>query len=51
MIRPARDDDLEQTFSGAFVHTTELRDAAQESGNVRNIAQLVRERRSERLIF
>jgi hypothetical protein len=51
MIRPAFDSDLGQPIGDPFTSATELRDAAQQPGNVRNIAQLLSERRRERLFI
>ena len=49
VIRPALDGGLEQPIGDAFARAAELRDAAQQPGNMRNLAQLVGERRCERL--
>lgn len=50
MPRAALNGDLEQPTGNAFARVTVLRDAAQLPGHVRNIAQLVGERRRERLL-
>ena len=49
VICSARAGELEQPLGDALARAAELRDAAQQPGNVRNIAQLVRERRGEGL--
>ena len=50
MIRAALDGNLEQPIANAFARVTDSRDAAQPPGNVRNITQLVGERRCEWLL-
>lgn len=51
VIRPALDGDLEQPIGNALACATEVRDAPQQPGNMRNLAQLVGERRCERLFL
>jgi len=51
VIRAALDGDLEQPIGDAFARASDMRDAAQQPGNVRNIAQLLGERRHERLFL
>ena len=48
---PRSTGDLEQPLGNAFTRAAKLRDAAQQPGNVRNIAQLVGERRCGGLVF
>ena len=49
MTRPALDGNLEQPIGDAFTRTTDLRDAAQQPGIVRNLAQFMGERRCKGL--
>ena len=51
MIRPALDGDLEQPLGNTFARATELHDAVQQTGNMRNFAQLVGKRRCDGLAF